>query len=75
MFPKNEGTLDRDLRLAIGLLLLIPSVFILHGVIQIVAAVLAVVLIVTAAVGFCPIYTVLGIKTNKGEAKGSQSAD
>ncbi len=75
MFPQNEGTLDRDIRLAVGLLLMIPSVFMLTGIFQIVAAALAVVLIVTAAMGFCPLYTVLGIKTNKGEAKGGHSAD
>jgi hypothetical protein len=68
MLPKNEGVLDRDIRLAVGLLLLIPSVFILSGILQIVAGVLAVSLIITAAVGLCPLYMVLGVKTNKADA-------
>ncbi|NNJ11861.1 DUF2892 domain-containing protein [Chloroflexales bacterium ZM16-3] len=75
MFPKNEGTLDRDIRLVLGVLLMIPAVFILTGIFQIIVAVLAVVLFATAAMGFCPLYTVLGIKTNKDEAKGGHSVD
>ncbi|MEI7769892.1 MAG: DUF2892 domain-containing protein [Chloroflexales bacterium] len=67
MLPKNEGTLDRDIRLALAFLFMIPAMFILSGIFQIVAAVLALVMFVTAATGFCPIYAVLGIKTNKGE--------
>jgi hypothetical protein len=73
MLPKNEGVLDRDIRLALGLLLMIPPVFMLTGIVQIVIGVLAVVLIVTAATGFCPLYGVLGVNTNK--AKRSPAAD
>jgi hypothetical protein len=69
MLPKNVGTLDRDIRLVLGVLLMIPALFILSGIYQIIAGLLAVVLFATAATGFCPLYTVLGIKTNKGEAK------
>lgn len=75
MFPKNEGSLDRDIRLVLGVLLMIPAVFMLHGIFQIVVAVLAVVMFATAAMGFCPLYSVIGIKTNKGEATRSHSAD
>jgi hypothetical protein len=69
MLPKNEGTLDRDLRLALGFLFMIPAMFILGGLLQIVAGLLAVVMFATAATGFCPVYAVIGVKTNKGEAK------
>lgn len=69
MFPKNEGTFDRDIRLALGLLLMIPAVFLLSGIFQIIVSILAVILIATAAMGFCPLYIVLGVKTNKGETK------
>ncbi|NTV63358.1 MAG: DUF2892 domain-containing protein [Oscillochloris sp.] len=67
MFPKNEGSFDRDIRLAVGLLLMIPAVFLLHGMVQIMVAVVSVVMITTAALGFCPLYSIIGIKTNKGE--------
>jgi hypothetical protein len=73
MLPKNEGVLDRDIRLALGLLLMIPSVFMLTGIVQIIVGVLAVILILTAATGFCPLYMVLGVKTNK--AKEIPAAD
>jgi len=35
------------------------------SVLGIVLAVLAAILLVTAAVGFCPIYRIIGIRTNK----------
>jgi hypothetical protein len=69
MFPKNTGTLDRDIRLALGVLLMIPAMFILTGIFQIIVGLLAVAMFATAATGSCPIYAVAGIKTNKGEAK------
>jgi hypothetical protein len=67
MFTRNEGVLDRDIRLALGLLLMIPSVFMFSGILQIVGLVLTVVLMVTAATGTCLFYSVLGINTNKSE--------
>ncbi|MBX0328314.1 DUF2892 domain-containing protein [Oscillochloris sp. ZM17-4] len=70
MLPKNTGTLDRDLRLVLGVLMMIPAVFMLTGIFQIIVGLLAVVLFATAAMGFCPLYSVLGIKTNKGEVPG-----
>jgi hypothetical protein len=68
MFAKNEGTLDRDIRLVVGLLMMIPAIFILTGIVQIIVGLVAVGLFATAAIGFCPLYSVLGIRTNKGEA-------
>ncbi len=56
---KNEGTLDRALRVILGLVLL-SLVFIgpqtLWGLIGIVP-------LVTGLVGICPVYSVFGIKT------------
>jgi hypothetical protein len=74
MLSKNEGTLDRDIRLALGFLFMIPAMFILSGIFQIIAGLLAVVMFATAATGFCPLYAVLGVKTNRGEAKGDHAA-
>ncbi len=56
---KNEGTVDRALRVILGLVLL-SLVFIgpqtMWGLIGIVP-------LVTGLVGICPLYSILGIKT------------
>lgn len=69
MFRTNEGTLDRDLRLALGLLFTLLALFTPTGFWQLIPAVLAVVMFLTAAVGFCPLYAVLGINTCKIDNK------
>jgi len=59
--PQNEGTLDRLLRVAAGLVLL-SLVFVgpqtLWGLIGIVP-------LLTGLAGYCPAYSLLGIKTCK----------
>jgi hypothetical protein len=59
--PANVGTIDRILRIVVGLVL-IALVFVgprtAWGWIGIVP-------LVTALVGFCPLYTVIGLKTRK----------
>lgn len=56
---RNEGTLDRTLRVILGLVLL-SLVFVgpqtMWGLIGIIP-------LVTGLIGVCPIYSVLGIKT------------
>ena len=56
---KNEGTLDRALRIILGLVLL-SLIFIgpqtMWGLVGIIP-------LVTGLVGVCPVYSVLGIKT------------
>lgn len=69
MFRTNEGTLDRDLRLVLGLLFTLLALFTPTGLWQLIPAVLAVVMFLTAAVGFCPLYAVLGINTCKIDNK------
>ena len=55
----NEGTIDRALRVAAGLLLIILT---LTGTIGPLGW-LGVVPVLTGAIGWCPLYTVLGINT------------
>ena len=55
----NAGTLDRVLRLVIGLVLIALT---LTGTIG-VWGWIGLVLVATAALGFCPAYTLLGINT------------
>ncbi len=55
----NEGTLDRALRIAAGLLLL---ALMFTGTIG-VWGWIGIVPLLTGAVGWCPLYTVLGLNT------------
>ena len=64
----NVGTLDRLARFAFGLVLLVvafavPAAEAALGMAWWLLPLVGVVMIGTAAVGFCPLYTVLGIRT------------
>jgi hypothetical protein len=55
----NEGTIDRALRVAVGILLLALTLTNTIGM----WGWIGVVPLLTGAIGWCPLYTVLGIKT------------
>lgn len=61
---RNVGTVDRAVRTVLGLAAVVWafSVGVASGV-GIALVVVAAVLLVTAAVGFCPLYRLLGIST------------
>lgn len=62
----NESNLDRGLRAAAGLVLLIVAFAVGVGsTVGIILIVLTAILFITAAVGFCPLYRLLGLRTNK----------
>jgi hypothetical protein len=61
----NMGTVDRVVRVVIGVVLAAAAYFGTTGVWSIVLYVLAAVMLVTAAVGFCPLYLPFGINTKK----------
>ena len=62
----NESTLDRGLRAVAGLVLAIAAFALGAGsAVGIILIVLAAILLVTAAVGFCPLYRLLGLRTNR----------
>lgn len=61
---RNEGTTDRIVRLVIAAAAV--GVGLAAGftsVVGIIAAVVAVIMVVTAATGFCPLYAVFGVST------------
>ena len=65
---KNMGNIDRGLRLAIAALLLFAAfgtTFAGSGILFWLALIVAVVFTVTAFVGMCPLYRIVGIKTCK----------
>ena len=65
LLPKNESTADRVVRV-IGGLALIAAFFLVEGPWHWVGL-LGFVFLATGLIGSCPIYTVLGLATNKGD--------
>lgn len=68
---KNVKPLDRFLRALVGVAAVELAFFWLAGAWQIAAYVVGAILIVTAAVRFCPLYKILGIRPVDADAKGS----
>lgn len=61
--PKNVGVIDRALRAVVGLILIalaVLGIFAPWGWVGVVP-------LVTAFVGFCPAYTLIGVKTCRTE--------
>ncbi len=61
--PKNEGIADRILRVVIGSVALVTGYFWLTGTMQIISYVVGAAALATGLVGFCGLYTLLGIST------------
>lgn len=67
---KNVGTGDRFLRVMVGVIALILGLSgMLDGTMKWVALGVGVVMVVTASVQFCPLYTLLRINTSKVKSK------
>ncbi len=69
MFHTNESVIDRSIRLVLGIALVGVTFTVLTGVWQIIAAAVAAILVLTGAVGFCPLYALLGITTRRSEKR------
>ncbi|WP_331254771.1 DUF2892 domain-containing protein [Methylobacterium currus] len=67
----NIGTIDRSLRIVLGLALLISAYDVLTGVWVWLAAAIGAVLMVTALIGTCPAYSLLGISTCPDRLRGA----
>jgi len=62
----NESNIDRVIRVIVGVVLLYLSFGgVLSGAPAIVADVVGVVMLLTGAIGFCPLYTLLKVSTLK----------
>jgi hypothetical protein len=72
MFQNNESWADRDVRIVVGIVFTLLALFFLHGVWSLVAAILAAVMFVTAAIGFCPIYALFGLNTSTMKSKANR---
>ena len=63
---QNMGTIDRAIRTLLALVVaILYFTDNLSGLAAIVLGIFAVVFLLTSMVGYCPLYTVLGIKTTK----------
>jgi hypothetical protein len=62
---KNEGILDRLLRIVLSEIFFLLAFFWLGGVWQILFYVLTIIVLITAITGFCGIYKIFNISTNK----------
>lgn len=65
MFQRNEGKIERIIRIALGFVLLAIAVVSLTGVWTWVGAFVGIMLLVTGIVGICPLYTVISLITRK----------
>ena len=61
----NESARDRVLRALIGAMLLALGYFSRTGWLRIAFVAIGAILLITAAIGYCAIYGLLGIKTSK----------
>ncbi len=64
LFEKNEGKLDRVLRTILAILLFVWARTLI-GTWQIVFGIISLILIITAITGFCALYKIFRINTNK----------
>lgn len=62
---KNEGLVDRFIRIILGIVVVFSAYFLLHGLIQIVSYIIGTVALVTGLTGFCALYKIFGISTLK----------
>jgi hypothetical protein len=62
---KNENKIDRIIRFLLALIFFSLATSSFEGVIQIIFYILSAVMLFTAATGFCGLYKLLNINTNK----------
>ena len=61
---KNAGTVDRIVRVVIGIVLLyVVATGKVEGIVMYVAAILGAMMLITAALAYCPLYPVMKINT------------
>ena len=62
----NMGKVDRIARAIVGLILVLIAFFIVAGVAQIILWIIGGILLLTAIIGFCPLYYPFHFSTKKG---------
>ena len=63
---KNMGQTDRIIRIIAAIIIaVLYFAHVITGTLAIVLGVIAVIFLVTSLIGFCPLYTLLGVSTKK----------
>lgn len=65
MLKTNQSGVDRIVRVVLGIALLALGLFWVQAPWNWILDIVGVIALVTGAVGFCPLYALLGIHTNK----------
>ncbi len=67
MFKQNLGTVDRVVRIVLGVILAAISMLVLKGTASAIVGVVALIPLITGIVGFCPLYVPLKLSTVKAK--------
>ena len=65
----NESPIDRVIRVILGAVLLYLAFGVFGGVLTVIFAILGAIFVLTGVVGFCPLYALLHLNTNKAKAR------
>jgi predicted PurR-regulated permease PerM len=65
MFSQNVGSVDRIVRIALGVALILVGFLALSGTLGIIVGVVGFIPLLTGLVGWCPLYLAFHIHTNK----------
>jgi membrane-bound ClpP family serine protease len=61
----NEANWDRIARVVLGIVLILIPILFTQETFGIILGIVGLILLVTGAIGFCPLYTVFNISTKK----------
>ena len=67
MFEQNVGTVDRAIRIGLGLVLAAIGMLVLKGTASTIVSIVALIPLVTGIVGFCPLYAPFKFSTLKAK--------
>jgi hypothetical protein len=67
MFKQNVGTIDRGIRIALGIILAAVGMLVLKGTVGTVVGIVALIPLITGIVGFCPLYVPFKLSTLKAK--------
>ncbi len=71
----NLGTVDRVIRVLLAAVIAILYLTnVMHGTVALILGVLAVILLLTGVISFCPLYALLGLSTRGGEGPAAPAA-
>ncbi len=65
----NEGKVDRIIRAIGGICLFVLGFFVVKGTVGIILGIVSILLLITAALGFCGLYALLKIDTTRKDQK------